>query len=159
MALYLVRHAKAGSRRDWEGDDEARPLSKAGWRQAEALADRLEQLAPPVLLSSPYLRCVQTLKPLSRRLKLKVDKADCLAEGDAFEPVLDLLAHVPDGAVLCSHGDIIPATMDALVRRGTEITTPPDWRKGSVWELQRTKEGIVSAACWPPPPDERPAKP
>ena len=38
LMLYLVRHAKAGSRHDFHGNDRLRPLSKAGHRQAEALA-------------------------------------------------------------------------------------------------------------------------
>jgi hypothetical protein len=66
--------------------------------------------------------------------------------------VLDLLATVPDSTALCSHGDVIPETLDALVRRGCEITSIPDWRKASVWVLERGSDGeIVSAEAWPPP--------
>ena len=39
--LYLVRHAKAGERRLWDGDDLDRPLSPKGWKQADLLATRL----------------------------------------------------------------------------------------------------------------------
>ena len=78
-----------------------------------------------------------------------------LAEDSGFDGAIQLLASVPDGSVLCSHGDVIPATIEALQRRGCEITTPPDWRKASVWVLDRNEHGqVVSAACWPPP-DER----
>ena len=53
---------------------------------------------------------------------------------------------------ICSHGDVIPETLDALVRRGCEITSIPDWRKASVWVLERGSEGeVVSAEAWPPP--------
>ena len=41
LSLFVVRHAKAGSRRDWDGDDSLRPLSKDGRRQADAVAARL----------------------------------------------------------------------------------------------------------------------
>ncbi len=44
--IYLVRHAKAGERRVWDGDDEARPLSKLGWKQSEAIAKRLAKREP-----------------------------------------------------------------------------------------------------------------
>lgn len=150
--VYLVRHAKAGERRLWEGDDMQRPLSPKGWKQAELLAKRLGALGVSTLHSSPYLRCIQTLEPLAKKLKTTIDVEQRLCEEEPFEPVLDLLAQVPDGAVLSSHGDIIPATLAALERRGTEIRTPPDWRKASVWVLKRNKHGdIVHATVWPPP--------
>jgi 8-oxo-dGTP diphosphatase len=150
--LYLVRHAKAGERRLWEGDDTERPLSTKGWKQAELLAKRLAGLDVSTLHSSPYVRCVQTLEPLAARLKRSVAIEPRLAEERPFEPVLDLLAELPAGAVLSSHGDIIPATMAALERRGTRISTQPDWRKASVWVLKRNTRGeIVDATVWPPP--------
>ena len=150
--LYLVRHAKAGERRLWEGDDIDRPLSSAGWKQAELLAKRLAKLDVSELRSSPYLRCVQTLEPLSKRTGVPIEVDQRLCEDEPFEPVLDLLAEVPAGAVLSSHGDIIPATLAALERRGTGIRTQPDWRKASVWVLKRNRKGdIVHATVWPPP--------
>ncbi len=150
--LYLARHAKAGERRLWEGDDLHRPLSPKGWKQAGLLAERLAKLDVSTLHSSPYLRCVQTLQPLAERLGRPIEIEVRLSEDEPVEPVLELLAELPDGAVMSSHGDIIPATMMALERRGTEIRTPPDWRKGSVWVLKRNKHAqIVHATVWPPP--------
>lgn len=151
MSLFLVRHAKAGSRSDWHGDDMVRPLSKKGWRQAEALGVRLAPLGVTSLRSSPYVRCRQTLEPLGRALDLDVLDEAALTEGGPFEAVLELLASVPDGAVLCSHGDIIPDTMAALVRRGCELRSAPDWRKATVWVLERNGAHIESAAVWAPP--------
>lgn len=149
---YFVRHAKAGERRTWHGDDVDRPLSSAGWHQAEALADRLERRSPSVLISSPYLRCIQTLEPLADRLGIAVTIDQRLREDEPFEPVLDLLSEVPSGAVLCSHGDIIPATIAALTRRGMEVQSHPDWRKASTWVLKRSKKGVISRGkVWPPP--------
>lgn len=150
--LYLVRHAKAGDRRLWDGDDRERPLSRKGRKQSEQLADRLAELAVGTLHSSPYLRCVQTLEPLADRLGREILIEQRLAEEEPFEPMLDLLREVGDGAVLCSHGDMIPATIQALERRGTEIRTEPDWRKASVWVLERDPEGMIThATVWPPP--------
>jgi 8-oxo-dGTP diphosphatase len=150
--LYLVRHAKAGERRLWEDDDVDRPLSTKGWKQSELLAERLAEVAAGSLLSSPYLRCVQTLEPLAERTGRPIVIEQRLCEDEPFEPVLDLLAEVPAGTVMSSHGDIIPATLAALERRGTEIRTPPDWRKATVWVLKRNKHGdIVHATVWPPP--------
>jgi len=150
--IYLVRHAKAGERRTWEGHDIDRPLSKAGWQQAESLATRLATKTPSVLLSSPYRRCIQTLEPLADVLGLDVQVEQRLCEDEPFEPVLDLLSEVPDRAVLCSHGDLVPATIAALVRRGMEIQSTPDWRKASTWVLKRSKKATFSRGkVWPPP--------
>ncbi len=149
--VYLVRHAKAGERRVWEGDDLERPLSKKGWRQAEALGKRLAAKGATTLYSSPYVRCVQTLEPLGDRLGASVQVEQRLCEAEPFEPVLELLADVEDGAVLCSHGDIVPDVMRALARRGMEVQTPADWRKATVWVLTRKGDRITKGKVWPPP--------
>lgn len=152
MTLYFVRHAKAGDRGSWDGDDFHRPLSTAGWKQANRLADRLSLLDVSVLVSSPYVRCMQTLEPLGDRLGREVVADERLTEGAPFEGSLELLDEVPDGAVLCSHGDVIPETIDALVRRGLEVRSVPDWRKASVWVIERKKSGrFTRAVVWPPP--------
>ena len=154
MAIYLVRHAKAGQRNRWDGPDQQRPLSKAGRAQAEALAAWLVNQPVPRILSSPYTRCIQTVEPLGEKLDLKVEVTEVLSEATAFEPALELLATLPDHSVLCSHGDLIPDVMEALARRGTVIDGPADWRKGSTWVLTR-EEGTIGRAHAVPPPDAR----
>lgn len=147
----MVRHAKAGSRHSWAGRDLVRPLSKRGWAQAEALADRFGGAPVTALISSPFTRCVQTLEPLADRLGLTVETDDRLAEGAAFEQALTLLAEAGEGAVLCSHGDVVPDLITALQRRGMVIDTPPDWRKATVWVLERTGDHVVRGSVEPPP--------
>lgn len=149
--IYLVRHAKAGERRSWDGDDVDRPLSKTGWKQARAVAERLAGKSVSSLRASGYARCMQTLEPLAERVGLDVQSEPRLVEGEAFEPVLELIEEVEDGAVLCSHGDIIGEVIKALQRRGMEVQSVADWRKGSIWVLQRTKAGVTKGKAWPPP--------
>jgi 8-oxo-dGTP diphosphatase len=155
VSIRLVRHAKAGSRHDWSGSDVDRPLTKKGWAQAHGLAERLVPVAPSRILSSPYLRCVQTVEPLAEELGITIETTELLQEGARFEAVLDLLASLPDGTVLCSHGDVIPEVIAALDRRRVEITGLADWRKAATWVLTRggkgPHEGIVSATTEPPP--------
>ena len=87
MAQYLVRHAKAGSRNGWVGPDEARPLTRAGREQAEAIMRALGERPVPRTLSSPYRRCVETLQPLATKLGLSVEVVTVLGEGEsAAEP-------------------------------------------------------------------------
>jgi 8-oxo-dGTP diphosphatase len=150
VSLYLVRHAKAGSRGDWSEADNDRPLSKNGRRQAEAIAKRLAKKSPAALLTSPFLRCRQTLEPLARLTDLDIVTDGRLAEGEPFVPVIDLLVAAVDGTVLCSHGDIVPDTITALQRRGCEILSPADWRKATVWTIERTGDEFTSARVWIP---------
>jgi 8-oxo-dGTP diphosphatase len=147
VSVFVVRHGKAGHRSGWDGDDRERPLTQAGRLQAAAIADRLGGEAITTLCSSPYVRCVQTLEPLADRIGLLITADDRLAEGTPLEDTLDLILGAKDGAVLCTHGDVLTDAMNALVRRGTELTTAPDWRKGSIWVLNG---GAMTAE---PPPD------
>ena len=149
--VYLVRHAKAGERRLWTADDIERPLSKRGWRQSEAVAKRLAKKGATTLYSSAYVRCVQTLEPLGRLIDADVRIEPRLLEAEPFEPVLDLLGEVEDGAVLCSHGVIIPPTSQALHRRGMAVETPADWGTSSVWVLRRKGKKITKGKVWPAP--------
>jgi 8-oxo-dGTP diphosphatase len=151
MPLYLIRHAKAGARSKWVGPDELRPLTKNGREQAEGFVELLGHEPVPRILSSPYVRCVQTVEPLARKLGLPVEAVGALAEAGPFEPVLGLLTGLPDHSVLCSHGDLIPDTLSALMRRGMVVDGEPDFRKGSWWILDREDAAIVRGVPCPPP--------
>jgi 8-oxo-dGTP diphosphatase len=151
MPLYLVRHAKAGSRSGWVGPDEKRPLSKGGREQADALARNLAETPVTRIVSSPYVRCMETVTPLGTKLGVAVEPNKALAEGRNAHAAVELLASLPDDAVLCSHGDIIPAVVEALVRQGMQVHGEPDWRKGTVWVLDREGDEFVHAVALPPP--------
>ena len=118
MTLFVVRHASAGDRSTWIGDDSLRPLDERGVAQSLAVCDLIAPLGCTTLVSSPALRCVQTLAPLSERTGLDVVTDDRLAEDSPFEPALGLLEDCPDGTVTCSHGDLIPDLIGAMLRRG-----------------------------------------
>lgn len=153
MTIRLVRHAKAGSRHNFAGLDDDRPLTKKGLVQAAGIAEMLAPKHPTRLLSSPLLRCIETLQPLADAVGLSVEIDTRLAEGSSYSSVLDLIEQLPEGAVLCSHGDVIPAVIDALLRRGAELASEPDHRKGAMWELERERGEIVRVRAFAPPPD------
>jgi phosphohistidine phosphatase SixA len=106
--LILVRHASAGERADWTDDDRLRPLDARGREQAAALAEALAALRVDRILTSPFLRCVETVEPLADARGLVVEKRDELAEGADDERLFALL-HEVQGEVplLCTHGDIV----------------------------------------------------
>jgi 8-oxo-dGTP diphosphatase len=155
MTVYLVRHAKAGVRSKWEGPDSLRPLSDRGHRQATKLArvilDDIGNHALGPVMSSPYVRCVQTVEPLAQRIGELVETTDVLAEGARLGPALRLLDKLADRwAVLCLHGDLLPAILLTLQER--DLALPHDRvEKGSVWALD-VKGGEVRRIRYFPPP-------
>jgi 8-oxo-dGTP diphosphatase len=150
VPLFLVRHAKARNREKWEGPDELRPLSMAGREQAETIARRVGEFPVTRLLSSPSLRCAQTLQPLAVKVGVAVEQCPALGEGQPFTPVIDLLEALPDYSVLCSHGDVLSDTVAALERRSMVVQGPPDWRKGVVWEIDRVNGVFLRARALAP---------
>ena len=149
--LYLVRHAKAGDRERWTEDDRLRPLTKKGRRQAEGLVQLFRRLEVTRIVSSPYLRCVQTVRPLALARGLTIELSEALAEGAPTADAVALLDALSSGGVLCSHGDVIPAVTDHL--RGTEMVIDGEigWKKGSVLILERRLARYVRARYVPPP--------
>jgi 8-oxo-(d)GTP phosphatase len=101
--LLVNRHASAGDAEHWSGQDSDRPLDARGRSQAEALVDQLAPFPIRRILSSPFVRCVDTVQPLARARGLKVDSSGDLAEGADPEHVRRLLLDVADEAVVCMH--------------------------------------------------------
>lgn len=157
MTVYVLRHARAGRRSAWKAADELRPLTKVGRRQAAGIVELLADPGITRIVSSPYVRCVQSVEPLADRLGLTVDVADALAEGTPLVDVLRLVEKVSDETtVLCTHGDVMRLLLDHLRTEGVKVRCRngvPSMEKGSVWELE-TKRGTVVKAVYhkPPPP-------
>jgi len=149
---YLVRHAKAGDRSDWSGDDRLRPLTKSGQRQAEALADMLEGEPIDKILSSGYLRCLQTVEPLGARRTLSVEPIKDLEEGAGGESVLRLIQKYRGrNVVLCTHGDVMEELLEGLIAQGLVQRARAHMEKGSTWVLEE-QDGKVTGAKYLPAP-------
>ena len=61
----LVRHARAGKRANWKGDDLLRPLESAGRAQARRLARFLTVFDVDQVVSARPERCRQTVQPFA----------------------------------------------------------------------------------------------
>jgi len=155
VTVYLVRHAKAGERGVWDGDDQLRPLSGRGHLQARGLLEVLEGAQFDRLLSSPYVRCMETVVPLSGERGVAIEPVDALAEGAALDEALALVGkHTAHGAVFCTHGDVVPMLLEHYANQGVDIGAAPQWPKGSTWALDTDATGEVTAVRYlPPPPD------
>jgi len=136
--VFLIRHAKAGNREKWNEADELRPLTAPGRRQAGVLATWLAGERLATLVSSPYVRCVQTLEPLADACGLELETADELAEGAPVTAALELGLSVAEhgSVVLCTHGDVIAFAIEELLAAGAPLEGPLELRKGSTWILE-----------------------
>jgi 8-oxo-dGTP diphosphatase len=151
--LLLVRHAHAGSRSDWDGPDDLRPLDDRGRAQAARLAEVLPLFHPVDLRSAQPVRCMQTVEPLAEQLGLAVRSCPALSEeGFATDPqaglaLVERLLDRPEGAgvsVVCSQGGAIPSVLMALGVRWEGTKPYPPAAKGSVWALGG-RPGALSA--------------
>lgn len=150
-SFYVVRHAKAGSRSHWTGDDRLRPLSKKGRKQAEELVEILEPYPIRAIISSPYVRCVETVEPVARARQMDVNSSAALVEGRGLDGLNEFLLDPGlDQVVLSTHGDIVWELVEYLVNR--RLIRPGDggFEKGSTWVLEVDEE-VVKAQFLPAP--------
>ena len=148
---YLVRHADAGDKRAWTGPDDDRPLSSIGHREAEGLIAQLEGHPVAQIVSSPAVRCVQTVQPLAEERQLEVRTDPLLAVDADLDRTVDLLLDSSgDDVVLCTHGELIGPLLGRLRELGAPIGDEVTWPKGSVW-LFEALDGQVTDATFLPP--------
>lgn len=151
MTIFLVRHAHAGKRSEWEGDDSVRPLSARGEAQTVAVTELLADRKVRRVVSSPYVRCLQTVEPLAAKMGVAVEPDLRLAEGADVDPALELLLSLDEHhGVACSHGDLIPELLRRLVTMGMAVDGPLLDQKGSVWTIH-TKDGVPTRGRYAPP--------
>jgi len=150
--FFVVRHAKAGSRSHWTGDDRQRPLNKKGMKQAEEIAEILRPMRTSAIYSSPYLRCVQTVEPLARSLKLAVMQAPELAEGRGVRGLYRFFDdRTLDSTVLCTHGDLVWELVEDLTNRRVLSAFREQFEKGSTWVVDVEDGEPVGARYIPAP--------
>jgi phosphohistidine phosphatase SixA len=118
VTSILLRHASAGDKRRWSGDDRLRPLDARGVRQAADLVELLRPLGIRRVVTSPYVRCVETVEPLATALGLRLEHDDHLGEGMG-SAATELLRE--DGVVACTHGDVVDALLDIDLRKGAAV--------------------------------------
>lgn len=153
MELLLVRHAHAGSKERWRGDDRLRPLSDRGRAAARSLVDLLARYEPAQVVSSPHVRCVQTVEPVAAQLGLSVERTEALGPNAdrAAARLLVSLASARHPVVVCTHGETIEALQRRLARPGKLAFGPGGaHEKGSVWLLHADRGRFTSATYLPP---------
>ncbi|MGZ4148627.1 MAG: NUDIX hydrolase [Actinomycetota bacterium] len=158
VPVYLIRHVEAGERATWRNEpDELRPISQAGRRDADRLAQELADVALTRLVASPYLRCVQTLEPIADAHGLDIAIAPELNEGQppAAAEAWVFAAAADGPAALSTHGDVVQGMVGSLLDRRVPVGGDGTvaYAKGGVWRLD-VLDGRVRRMTYLPPPPE-----
>ena len=170
--VELVRHARALPRSQWwNRDDTRRPLTAEGVEQAQLLARTLGKRPPERLVTSPYTRCRETLRPLAQDVDVDLEDAEAFGEALVLPAFLDSedwlgsawlggraaqglceLAASASRLTVCSHGDVIPAALAVLA--GRSGLAPPEVRLRKGWRMVlRLEGGRLAEASEPLAPD------
>lgn len=150
MRLILVRHGHAGRKDEWHRADRLRPLSPTGNKQAELLVEVIAPLKPTRIISSPHLRCVQTIEPTASATGRTIEKSTSLTPS-APAKALRLVRRLStpksmSGVVLCTHREILNVVLSEISKKdGIELDRRPPGAKGAVWFLDFRRGKLVSA--------------
>jgi phosphohistidine phosphatase SixA len=146
----VIRHAHAGERKAWHGNDALRPIDPRGQLEAEGLAVALAPFRPARLYAATPLRCRQTLEPLAERIGVPIVTDGAFAEPASAEdaPAKAKVAAArlaelrADGvAVICSQGKVIPPLLALL--RDEDEPAPYKTPKGGGWVLSWSGDKLI----------------
>ncbi|QUW23588.1 histidine phosphatase family protein [Sporosarcina sp. Marseille-Q4063] len=73
-SIYLIRHCES------EGQSSDSPLTERGLIQASELSDFLSDIKVDRVISSPFLRAIQTIKPFAENKKIEIETDNRLTE-------------------------------------------------------------------------------
>jgi 8-oxo-dGTP diphosphatase len=150
MHLTIVRHARALEKHSWTDDDLLRPLEPHGHQQAERLGKLLIGDEVRRIVTSPAVRCRQTLEPLAALTGLDIEEWDAIRpDGVGAKIVTECFANaLYDHAVLCTHGEVMaPLTRLEDLRAVAPKRNLRDDRlltKGTAWRLRIANDGTIT---------------
>ncbi|MEE6168665.1 MULTISPECIES: NUDIX hydrolase [unclassified Mycolicibacterium] len=157
--VLIVRHATAGSRSRYKGDDRTRPLDKHGRAQAESLVSQLLSFGARTLYAADRVRCHQTIEPLAQELEVDIHNEPALTE-EAYASdhkatrnrVLEIATRAGT-PVICTQGKVIPDLIARWCERDNVRPETTGNRKGSTWVMSLVDGRLVAAdhICSPLP--------
>jgi 8-oxo-dGTP diphosphatase len=121
--VVIIRHAQAAPRDDWTKEDGLRPLTAAGEARARAAVPLLAAVGVRRVISSPWTRCRQTVRPFANRARLALSTSRWLTEAaakDHPERAIGLMRRILGGGppvVICSHRPVLPLLLDVIAER------------------------------------------
>ncbi|HEY5036167.1 MAG TPA: phosphohistidine phosphatase SixA [Chthoniobacterales bacterium] len=118
MKLFFLRHGKADWP-DWHGDDDDRPLTKAGKKEVRAVAQLLVRLkaSPDLILTSPLPRARQTAGIAAEHLEVECVEEKLLKPGFGLPELLRLeKKYLEQTLMLVGHEEDFSRTIAGLTK-------------------------------------------
>ncbi|WP_137147073.1 bifunctional NUDIX hydrolase/histidine phosphatase family protein [Mycolicibacterium sp. CR10] len=151
QTVMIVRHATAGSKARYKGDDRKRPLDKHGRAQAESLVGQLLSFGAGELFAADRVRCEQTLGPLAEELGVVIGNEPDLTE-EAYadnrkaprQRILEIAASSVN-PVICTQGKVIPDFIAWWCERDGVRPDKSRNRKGSTWVMSLAGGRLIAA--------------
>ncbi len=118
--FIVVRHAKAKPRSSWTRAEGERPLAATGLRQALAVCRLLASWQPKRVVSSPWLRCMQTITPYANSQKAKIRSVEAITEHSAHRnpqkarSAIEYLLDKRKSTAVCTHRPVLPQVIKVL---------------------------------------------
>jgi 8-oxo-(d)GTP phosphatase len=138
--ILLIRHASAGDREEWDGDDRRRPLDEKGWRQSAALVELLAGYEVDRILSSTYDRCFQTVEPLASARGLEIELREELSEEYDEVDGAALVRSLDGNPAVSCHGALSVSLIGESQKKSEVIVL--ERRGGSVRPVERFRPSV-----------------
>jgi 8-oxo-dGTP diphosphatase len=147
--LVLLRHAKAVSRDEWQGDDDDRPLDDLGENQARRMLAIYQVFNLSQIHTSDAVRCFSTVEPMAKGLAIKLEVTGKLSESGyrkdkerAFDYAKELLKE-GSNSLICSHNPILPKMLNKLSKKSDVEADEEKLSPADGWVLHRIGREII----------------
>lgn len=150
--LLVVRHAKAVGRGSWSEEDPLRPLDESGRRRSARMVPLLGAYAPTLLVSSPSLRCHDTMAPFAVTSGTPIlTRVGLSEEGYAARPEklarhLERVLTTGEPTALCTHGPLLPELLTRLAERAEAKPAARTLRRLALANLDKGEVVVASMA-------------
>jgi 8-oxo-dGTP diphosphatase len=147
--LVLLRHAKAITRDEWQGDDDDRPLDDLGENQAKRLLAIYQVFNLSQIHSSDAVRCYSTVEPMAKGLGIKLEVTGKLSESSYRKDKEKAIDYVKDvfkdeiNALICSHNPILPKILNKLSKKSEVEADEDKLSPADGWVLHRIGKEII----------------
>ena len=147
--LVLLRHAKAVTRDEWQGEDDDRPLDSYGQNQAKRLLAMYQVFDLQQIHSSDAVRCYDTVVAIAKGLNIKLEVTGKLSESTfkkdkekAFDYAKDLMK-LNESVLLCSHNPILPKMLNKLTKKSEVDADEGKLLPADGWVIHRIGKEVI----------------
>jgi 8-oxo-dGTP diphosphatase len=147
--FILLRHAKAITRDEWQGDDDDRPLDALGQNQSKRLLSIYQVFNLQQIHTSDAVRCYDTVDPIAKGLGMKLEVTGKLSESSykkdkekAIDYAKELIKD-DQRILLCSHNPILPKLLNKLTKKSDLEADDEKLLPADSWVIHRIGKDVI----------------